>query len=127
MARLTHEPCLAYFPLCRELGARAVDGMVRGRVLELRWSKTVTPEGDERDEKQRDRQSGGNVGPIVVPTTPVVRYAMRQVLREYVDELEEAHGSKWDEEWAQTLRSEAEEHEQSGKAPADSFKKTSQA
>nr|GAT44417.1 predicted protein [Mycena chlorophos] len=39
---------LAYFPLCRELGVRAVDGLVKGRVLDLRWTECVTDEwGDE--------------------------------------------------------------------------------
>uniref|UniRef100_A0A8H7XTK5 AAA+ ATPase domain-containing protein n=1 Tax=Psilocybe cubensis TaxID=181762 RepID=A0A8H7XTK5_PSICU len=36
---------LPYFHLCRELGVRAVDGMVRARVLDLRWTETVTREG----------------------------------------------------------------------------------
>ncbi|ORY88261.1 hypothetical protein BCR35DRAFT_276955 [Leucosporidium creatinivorum] len=76
---------LQYFPLCRELGARSVDGMVRGRILELRWSKTVTPEGD-RGERPRGAESRGVHGPVLVPTTPVVRRAMREVLQEYEEE-----------------------------------------
>ncbi|KAF9523784.1 hypothetical protein CPB83DRAFT_862279 [Crepidotus variabilis] len=35
------EPYLAYFHLCRELGVRAVDGMVRGGVLDLRWNECI--------------------------------------------------------------------------------------
>ncbi|KAF7329743.1 hypothetical protein MKEN_00237600 [Mycena kentingensis (nom. inval.)] len=38
---------LAYFPLCRELGVRAVDGLVKGRVLDLRWTECVTDENAE--------------------------------------------------------------------------------
>lgn len=76
---------LQYFPLCRELGARSVDGMVRGRILELRWSKTVTPEGDG-GERPRGAESRGVHGPVLVPTTPVVRRAMREVLQEYEEE-----------------------------------------
>ncbi|KAF7293019.1 hypothetical protein MIND_01201200 [Mycena indigotica] len=38
---------LAYFPLCRELGVRAVDGLVKGRVLDLRWTECVTNEWAE--------------------------------------------------------------------------------
>ena len=32
---------LPYFLLCREIGVKAVDGMVRGRVLDLRWTDIV--------------------------------------------------------------------------------------
>ncbi|GAA5866076.1 hypothetical protein JCM8547_000588 [Rhodosporidiobolus lusitaniae] len=92
---------LPYFPLCRELGPRAVDGMVRGKVLELRWSRTITPEGDlearrrkvekemrEGVPKKKD-SDGRSHFPVVVPTTPVVRYAMGEVLKEYEEEEEE--------------------------------------
>ncbi|GAA6013326.1 hypothetical protein JCM10207_000856 [Rhodosporidiobolus poonsookiae] len=77
---------LPYFPLCRELGARAVDGMVRGKVLELRWSRVITDEGDPdvKTAKERNgRVKEVGVGPVVVPTTPVVRWAMGEVLKEY--------------------------------------------
>ncbi|GAA6043096.1 hypothetical protein JCM8097_008421 [Rhodosporidiobolus ruineniae] len=86
---------LPYFPLCRELGARAVDGMIRGRVLELRWSRTITEEGDlEEKRKRRDGQLREGrrekaerlLPPVVVPTTPVVRWAMGEVLKEYEGE-----------------------------------------
>ncbi|GAA5920975.1 hypothetical protein JCM3775_004032 [Rhodotorula graminis] len=71
---------LPYFPLCRKLGARAVDGMVRGRLLELRWSAAVTDETAPRaDGRTMDRV----VGPVVLPTTSVVRWAMGEVLKEY--------------------------------------------
>lgn len=76
MSRLTgNVDEIGYFPLCRELGANAVDSMVRGRILELRWSATVTEEGETRGKRV--------VGPVVVPTTAVVRFAMGEVLREY--------------------------------------------
>ena len=32
---------LPYFPLCKEIGVKAVDGMVRGRILDLRWTEVV--------------------------------------------------------------------------------------
>lgn len=46
MSRLTQPDAqyLPYFLLCRELGVRAVDGMVKGRVLDLRWTETVSRE-----------------------------------------------------------------------------------
>lgn len=133
---------LSYFHLCREMGARAVDGMVRGRILDLRWTDPVTREGwdprvlstrvqsvrvreslhgtrlpgahssgtavneveqdDEGDivalsdeelfrEEQRAWELQGAVeeeelvGPKLVPTTPIMRYAMREVVQEYYD------------------------------------------
>ncbi|EJF61846.1 hypothetical protein DICSQDRAFT_59695 [Dichomitus squalens LYAD-421 SS1] len=35
---------LPYFLLCREMGARAIDGMVKGRILDLRWTEPVSRE-----------------------------------------------------------------------------------
>jgi hypothetical protein len=32
---------LPYFLLCKEIGVKAVDGMVRGRILDLRWTEVV--------------------------------------------------------------------------------------
>jgi len=131
---------LPYFHLCRELGVRAVDGMVKGRVLDLRWTETVTKESGEEprvrslppvpmnvqntgavlgsgvsgvgngvipgappplvdeDEIMEPVSAGemhsGNVfeavmeviGPKLVPTTPIMRYAMRDVVEEYEDD-----------------------------------------
>jgi len=131
---------LPYFHLCRELGVRAVDGMVKGRVLDLRWTETVTKESGEEprvrshpvsinvqnsgavlgsgvtgvgngvipgapapppiDEDEimepvsAGEMHGGNVfeavmeviGPKLVPMTPIMRYAMRDVVEEYEDD-----------------------------------------
>ena len=35
---------LPYFLLCREMGAKAIDGMVKGRILDLRWTEPVSRE-----------------------------------------------------------------------------------
>ncbi|KAI5474620.1 prokaryote ATPase domain containing protein [Pseudohyphozyma bogoriensis] len=75
---------LPYFPLCRELGAKAVDGMVMARILELRWSDSVTAEGDSSDLISRKMPEA--LGPSLFPTTPVVAYAMGIVLKEYENE-----------------------------------------
>lgn len=75
------ERALPYFPLCRRLGAKAVDGMVRGRILELRWNATITEEGDPLTAEEREKLRGSY--PLVVPTTPVVRRAFGEVLKEY--------------------------------------------
>lgn len=128
---------LSYFHLCREMGARAVDGMVRGRILDLRWTDPVSREGwdprvlsmhvrqslhanraaagaqssatmvnelpetaedgmvplsDEefhREEQRLFELRGGIedeeeiVGPKLVPTTPIMRFAMKEVVQEY--------------------------------------------
>lgn len=86
MSRLApgKEEALSYFALCRELGALAVDGMVRGRILELRWSSTVTDEGEPRSVLESRKEI---VGPTVVPTTPVIKFAMGKVLEEWKDEV----------------------------------------
>ena len=136
---------LPYFHLCRELGVRAVDGMIKGRVLDLRWTETVTREvGEEmrvrsaatpipagtvlaplqtrysgnagmgvissessnmspvlgppppiNDEEMMVPVSGSDdiyeeimevVGPKLVPITPIMRFAMREVVQEYEDD-----------------------------------------
>lgn len=84
---LGKQEALSYFSLCRELGATAVDGMVRGRILELRWSATVTEEGEPRSVLETEKER--IVGPVVVPTTPVIKFAMGQVLEEWKDELKQ--------------------------------------
>jgi hypothetical protein len=150
MSRLTQRDVtfLPYFSLCREMGVRAVDGMVKGRVLDLRWTETVIKEGSEDVGQRADppsptvgtRADGGTgssvriqvsaetngtpaaqptpieeedmvpvsltdmipphsqtvgeeliaeeevVGPKLVPTTPIMRFAMREVVAEYEDE-----------------------------------------
>lgn len=154
MSRLTQPGvrALSYFMLCREFGVRAVDGMVKGRILDLRWMDPVTREGGEsaRDyrpgamgasfvgggvgggaapppgARERPRSLGVHLGasssgtaivaesveedmvaiseqeaalrgelfddgvdeifgPKVVPATPIMRFAMREVVAEYQD------------------------------------------
>lgn len=114
---------LPYFLLCREMGVRAVDGLIKGRLLDLRWSNPVqaiededwvnvagqhsrmagrsgtavgTAEGEDGDmaaisEGGLDHLQGEEYeeeevpGPKLVPTTPIMRYAMREVVQEYED------------------------------------------
>lgn len=98
MRRLT-EPgvfCISYFALCREFGIRAVDGMVRAKLLELRWVDTVTAEWNlesthiqdsvlesEADKTSRADKHANTIGPKLSVSTPIMRYAMREVLKEY--------------------------------------------
>lgn len=136
-------PYLPYFLLCREMGVRAVDAMVKGRVLGLRWTEPVTKEGVEtrirsgisalsppgyregnfgessgtavdhlaappsapspiaEDDEEMvavpEHEIGAPyyddeeellevVGPKLVPITPIMRYAMKEVVQEYEDD-----------------------------------------
>jgi len=127
---------LPYFLLCREIGVRAVDGMIKGRVLNLHWTdplsherealtrrEVATPlpsnlggvgvipspinigggstvgasseDGDmmmnpvnmsTRELGQIDEEDENEViGPKLMPLTPIMRYAMREVVLEYED------------------------------------------
>ncbi|THU84391.1 hypothetical protein K435DRAFT_870311 [Dendrothele bispora CBS 962.96] len=145
MSRITQPNVtfLPYFMLCREFGVRAIDGMVKGRVFDLRWTETVTKENAEEpmmselDQMQRPTSMGARsgvggspigltgseegdmialsdrelmmqdqqaqmmmsmrepdpyesamevVGSKLVPTTPIMRYAIREVLAEYEED-----------------------------------------
>ena len=129
MSRLTQPDVtyLPYFLLCREIGVRAVDGMVKGRVLDLRWTEPVSKEGNwdrgsrrasrpimtrprtvvdsmacdghdlailpeeqirpvDEDDDDEDDQDEIVVGPKLFPATPIMRFAMREVVQEYEDE-----------------------------------------
>jgi hypothetical protein len=129
MSRLTQEGYLPYFLLCRELGVRAVDGMVKGRVLELRWTEPIISEqvemerSPERPGTRPDTRISSGVaegmtseecvmipvspgdmtqtlddemaptysetdvvGPKLLAISPIMRYAMREVVKEYEDE-----------------------------------------
>ena len=48
------------------------------RILELRWVESITPE-------EGIDQSSHDQGPILLPTTPVMRSAMKQVVSEWDD------------------------------------------
>lgn len=123
MSRITQQSYIPYFILCRELGIRAVDSMIRSKILDLRWTEPITSENpdtapnspvdvdhqngrssdtavdasddgmdpvDDRDLLQ-DREASYQelmsiVGPKLVPTTPIMRYAMREVIQEYEEE-----------------------------------------
>ncbi|KAI0364212.1 hypothetical protein BV20DRAFT_974711 [Pilatotrama ljubarskyi] len=166
---------LPYFLLCREIGARAVDGMVKGRILDLRWTEPVSrelvdplrasvrvgvresiraqlrgnagagagssgtavnepgpapgglstaesggaygPGGSEEDmvpmsdeevlsaherlmdgpplAGQGDEEEEEVLGPKLVPITPIMRYAMREVVQEYYDDDDDRTASEY--------------------------------
>lgn len=121
MNRLTQPDVvhLSYFLLCRELGVRSVDGMIKGRILDLRWTDPVTNEYAEESRFSHTRAASSGtavegtedgdmvpifegelghirgqayeemmdiVGPKLVPITPIMRFAMREVLEEYEDQ-----------------------------------------
>ncbi len=86
MRLLTQPPySIPYFESCRRIGADAIDGMVKTRILELRWSRTVSPEeGYVETEWSKD----GVEKPIILPMTRIIRKAMEIVLKEIADEVQ---------------------------------------
>ncbi|KAE9962203.1 hypothetical protein BLS_000670 [Venturia inaequalis] len=86
MRKLVKEPySLPYFELCRNIGTAQTDAMIKTRVLDLRWTGTVSP---EQDWIERVWSKDGVERPIVLPMTRIVRRAMEVVLGE-IDAAEE--------------------------------------
>ena len=80
MRKMVEEPySMPYFALCREIGTEQVDSMIKTRILELRWTKTMTPEANWIERKWSE---DGIERPIVLPMTRIIRRAMEVVLRE---------------------------------------------
>ncbi|ESK98018.1 hypothetical protein Moror_454 [Moniliophthora roreri MCA 2997] len=52
MSRITQPGVdyIPYFMLCREFGVKAVDGMVKGRVLDLRWTEVIKGEESQAED-----------------------------------------------------------------------------
>ena len=85
MRLLTREPfSIPYFSLCRKLGTAQVDSMIQARILEVRWTRSITP---EEGWVERQWSEDGIERPVVLPMTRMVRKAMEIVLGEE-DELE---------------------------------------
>jgi hypothetical protein len=80
MRKLTQPPySVPYFTLCREIGTSEVDSMIKGRILEVRWTRSVSP---EEGWVERQWSEDGIERPVVLPMTRMVRKAMEVVLRE---------------------------------------------
>lgn len=80
MRKLVKAPhSLPYFDLCRKIGTLQADAMIKTRVLDLRWTRTVSP---EQDWIERIWSKDGVERPIVLPMTRILRKAMEIVLRE---------------------------------------------
>lgn len=80
MQQLVKPPySLPYFDLCKKIGTARTDAMVRSRILDLRWTRTVSP---EKDWVERVWSEDGVERPIVLPMTTVVRRAMEVCLKE---------------------------------------------
>lgn len=71
---------LSYFQLCREVGVRAMNEMIRLRILDLRWTRSVSLEEVDQEE---DPDPKVMKYPVVLPTSPVMRCAMEKVVIEY--------------------------------------------
>jgi hypothetical protein len=80
MRKLVEPPySLPYFDLCREIGTAQTDAMVKTRVLDLRWTRSVSP---EQEWVERVWSEDGVERPIVLPMTRIVRRAMEIALME---------------------------------------------
>lgn len=80
MRKVVEEPySLVYFDLCRKIGTGQVDSMINARILELRWTKSMTP---EENWVERKWSEDGVERPIVLPSTRIVRRAMEVILNE---------------------------------------------
>ncbi|KAF2206524.1 hypothetical protein CERZMDRAFT_52939 [Cercospora zeae-maydis SCOH1-5] len=80
MKKLVESPySLPYFQLCREIGTNEVDSMIQTRILELRWTKSITPEDTAAEQAWC---KDGIQRPVVLPMTRIVRRAMEVVLKE---------------------------------------------
>jgi len=80
MRKLVSAPySLPYFDLCRKIGTAQADSMVKTRVLDLRWTRSVSP---EQEWVERVWSEDGIERPIVLPMTRIVRKAMEVSLRE---------------------------------------------
>jgi hypothetical protein len=80
MKKLVDSPhSFPYFTLCREIGTDEVDSMIKARLLDLRWTKTVRP---EQEWEERVWSEDGIERPVVLPMTRIVRKAMEVVLKE---------------------------------------------
>ena len=81
MRRLIKPPfSLPYFLLCQEMGTASVNGLVQTRILELRWTKAISPENHWLE---RRWSNDGIERPILLPMTPVLRTAMHVILSEH--------------------------------------------
>jgi hypothetical protein len=80
MRKLVEPPySLPYFDLCRQIGTAQTDAMIKTRVLDLRWTRSVSP---EQDWVERVWSEDGVERPIVLPMTRIVRRAMEIALME---------------------------------------------
>ena len=83
MRRLVKTPhSVPYFELCREIGTTQVDAMIKTRILDLRWMRTVSPENDW---VEREWSKDGVERPIILPMTRILQRAMEIVLKSYPD------------------------------------------
>ena len=65
--------------------------MVQTRILELRWTRSVSV---EEEGAERAWDEGGVARPVVLPMTRIVRRAMEVVLKEVDARGEEGKGKK---------------------------------
>lgn len=80
MKTMVEEPySMAYFDLCRKIGTDKVDSMIKSKILELRWTKSMTP---EEHWVERRWSEDGIERPVVLPMTRIIKRAMEVILKE---------------------------------------------
>lgn len=80
MRKMVEPPySMPYFALCRDIGTEKVDSMIKTRILELRWTKSVSP---EEGWIERVWSEDGIERPIVMPMTRIIRKAMEVIISE---------------------------------------------
>lgn len=109
---------MPYFQLCREIGTEKVDSMIKTRILELRWTRSVTP---EENWVERVWSEDGIERPIVMPMTRIIRKAMEVVLKEghLPDEDGDDAAKEWGKEKEHRKEKEHKKKEDKHKASKD--------
>lgn len=82
---------IPYFVLCRELASRdTVDFLVRSGIVELCWGTPLPSSvpGEHRGEREpvggtHETEADPGLGPMLLPSSPILAHAMRIVLDEY--------------------------------------------
>lgn len=111
MRKMVEPPySMPYFTLCREIGTEKVDSMIKTRILELRWTRTITP---EENWVERVWSEDGIERPIVMPMTRIIRKAMEVVLKEghLPDEDGDDAAKDWSKEKEKHHKKKDEKHE----------------
>jgi hypothetical protein len=79
---LVRKEKLYYFDLCEQIGVEIVDAMVRGRLVELRWTPTITSKHRSSNSEVSPTNQSDSQKPVIVSMTPIMQRAIVLVLSE---------------------------------------------